>query len=238
MVINNSWLIMIVSIVIVQVFSEITCDDKYECMNQDLGSSDTINCLGYQSCKSAWISNVTNYLNCYGYQSCSEMDLSYWWSTSFPKGNVLCHGGLSCESSNINTNGILYCSSLKSCQSSNIYSPAAVYSYGLYSNQNNYIYNAKTIYANGAYSYNLADIEIKGITSNIYFYGLYSGQSSSIHCQSGSTCNVYCLGSSCYNTTIYCYTGSLSCKYTHYNETGPVPNIIYTTPAPTPREPW
>ena len=62
----------------------------------------------------------------------------------------------------------------------------------------------KNIYFEGHFSGAYSHIYSNNNTISAYFYGYLSGYNATLHCQSGDTCNIYCLGMGCFNLNLNC----------------------------------
>ena len=192
----------------------IICDDKSECVSQDLDTTSTIGpicCTAKESCESslnitAKIDNKTNYnqenvsIRCDGAESCDNVQsklifskASVTSSSGGSSGNVYLTGqhaaGLTISNMRIQT-------SLEDLHD--------IFCTGTYSCRYTYLFNARNLYCTAAYSC-LDVVEIAQI-ENVYLYGYQAGLAAVLH----DVKNIYCSGrQACWSTTMMNITGGI-----------------------------
>ena len=214
----HSWLLLAVNKFIAR---SVTCNDAYECANDFLSLSfETCECYGYRSCKNSYIEGVTS-LRCHGSASCFNASYIETSVVQYCDGYASCCGVLdaysasstcdgkySCAASDVLNWGL--CDGELSCAFSNIYladidiflgyqgirglGTLAFYKSHIYSNANNF---------------------------SLWMAGYYTGYNSTIHCESGDSCTVYCSGNACYNLRLECEAESncrVYCNDTENNQ--------------------
>eukprot|EP01084_Bolivina_argentea_P207368 353811_1 len=138
--------------------------------NIEVINGDPICCRGTQSCNRISIiqsNSVTQYpIICSGKSACSHVN------HIINKDEIICGGSFGCSYANISSNSI-YCLG-RSCTSSNIYV-------------------TQNLFCSARFSCQYSSIRSNG-SINIYFIGYQSAEGTSIYCNVGDLCSVFCLG--------------------------------------------
>ena len=186
-------------------FGQIDCYSQSQCAGQDLTSSFTVTCYGFDSCSNASTITAEFGLNAYGAYS------AYNARQVISEGSSDCYGESSCRGINIfQTRHHTLCYATKSCFNTNITRHASSlsgshirltgYKSGAYSTIN--LYQSTKIYADGSLSlYNTTINMYK--SSTIYADQAFSLSGTNIYCENGETCTIYCFNYGCANI-LYC----------------------------------
>jgi len=207
--------------------------------NSDISAYKNVACDGDYGCYSAdgFITAATGHVSCEGEQSCydvtglisAETDITAggYYSAAMSELNaesVYCEGEMSCYDSNIEASTI-DCSGQESCYEAEMEANDEIIFVGGHSGTSATV-SATTSFGYGAYSLQFATIDSEDISEMyVYLYGYFAGEYADIYCRSGSQCTVECSGNSCYETTIYYWSGAdviiepVACKYGAEEET-------------------
>ena len=171
------------------------CTTELECAGSTFSGNEEIRCHAYKSCIGADIYSGSELTMCHGSYSCYESSLLS--STDI----VECFGLMSCAKSNIIANDI-DCYGELSCFQTNISSfnndnTLEIVCGGDHACYNSTIINATIVNSYGRLSLRNSTI-ISGINHmNIYIYGFYSGLNSTVICENGNNCTIYCRNTGC-----------------------------------------
>eukprot|EP01084_Bolivina_argentea_P295504 508772_1 len=150
-----------------------------------------------------------------------------------------CGGALSCTQSSLNATFDIYCDGVFSCANSSLIrgsnfiqgraSNALTYSniiyddnmacYGdkscSYSTITTNSHSVHTLHAVGTLSLFQTTINVISGVLNSYFVGYYAGYNSTLYCQDGTICNIYCYHNGCGGLLFKCNSGA-TCNITNY----------------------
>jgi len=197
-------------------YINVICDGDYGCYSADgfiTAATGHVSCQGEQSCYDVTgLISAETVITAGGYYSAAYSELN----SDF--GGVYCEGELSCYEANVEAETI-DCSGLESCYEARLKSSDELLLVGGHAGSSAEI-NAVTTYAYGAYSASYSNIRSTDLSEmNVNLFGYYAGEYANIWCESGSTCNIECVGMGCYKTMIYYWAGSdvniepVECKY-------------------------
>ena len=211
---------------------DVNCNGKYSCDSVGSISAKTLSCTAFGGCSVAdWQNSpqdfeyrANNFLYCTGEASCK-------WNTFLmgKRGKAACDADSSCYGTRINGGQTINCNSQWgcdflfaasqkkfvlcggrfTCDKAIIRNSEEVRAYASYGAMDTKIVGAKSIKAYGKYA--LAGARIDSDykpTMDIQLYAALAGDGASITCRSGSTCNLYCKGGGCIDTTYQCETNA------------------------------
>lgn len=214
------------------------CSDEYSCINNTIVNTDgDIDCLGLASCAKSFIDNFA-YIDdgrttaCWGARSCQSAsvfdgDVTYpadlrgylalaWTKISVTTGSG-CMGEASCYQIENATNENVYCRGFRSCDGLIGINNDIVRGFGTLSLANSILFDP----------------------SNVYLYSFYSGYNSTIYCQYGKSCSIYCYVNGCENLNVICENGAdcrISCDEeqgvtcpTNYSNSNDISNYNYNS---------
>ena len=205
---------------------DIQCHEQYSCVNETLNNSGLISCFGLGSCVGSSITNIGNGTDlkttrCWARRACQNSPYFYGtvqyaapirgylglaWADNINTEVLDCYGEASClRVSNINTSQV-YCYGLRSCEGiiypNNVYNSATknIYGEALLSLQNAILYNPYQVFA----------------------HAFFSGYNTTIYCESGYECIVYCHMNGCENMNFICENGA-NCTVSNCSITAGIP---------------
>ena len=217
------WLILLYGAIEYVVARSTKCYEHLSCHNQSIKTqSSDIECFGYRGCENGRLTMTTNNgdssIYCEGSFSCYQALINITDTSGDDNldynNDVLCHGLLSCDSSNIvNDNGYIYCYGEQSCSNATLtttYSgsfPGRVYCDGDNSCSNSIITIGDTGYFRGnrAIENSIIYSDKSNQDGVFYLYGFSSGNNATIICNSGETCKIHCISNGCSNLTTKCF---------------------------------
>ena len=201
--------------------SNLDCYEDHDssCYDQPyLGTTQKTNCYGYYSCahtstmytpdvsrcdgaySCAYITNVTadNGIDCLGIYACAN-------NQHIATSGAFCHGEWSCY----NTTFEINCASSSSCttQCQGGYSCAnSIFSHNINATDSSFkiVFDGYKSGINSIFNYVGFGIQ------EYQFYGLNSGDNTSISCQTGATCNIICDVNACTHLNISCKDGDFN----------------------------
>eukprot|EP01084_Bolivina_argentea_P036680 67824_1 len=139
-------------------------------------------------------SNENASICCRGYRSCTERDNII--SNTSNAAAIICSGHQSCQSiiGNIQSIGPIFCSGNGACRNSWINTQQSLFCLAWGACHTSTITNTHNIHCTGSNSCENAIIKSNGTDINIFFTGYLSGKSSTIQCDTGDICEIFCDG--------------------------------------------
>ena len=196
----------------VHVNGQVLCLDAYSCYGDVIPASSGItNCIGAFACANATLVNNGNYIRRAASHACYDMNILQYNGSSSSRG-IECRGLRSCAYNDVVvTTGYIQCYSEQACSNSiiNFTQPSGYLDCNGDRSCSNIILNGNS-YQDNEFDANLAASNStlysgeNATDVNYYFYGGYSGYNTTIICQQGSQCNIYCSGTGCNQATVYC----------------------------------
>ena len=193
------------------------CDSAYQCYGTSR-TNPSIDCAGYHSCDSASWTQLSTYssdCSCSGSYSCYQ-GLSF-----YNFGDYYCAGLFSCAYMTYlySSDGTdVECYGEKSCVESLIYG-YDIYCYGFDSCVGSRIYLRGTLFIYSPMAAKDSLIYSDSNSVNLYFYGGYTGYDTTVVCDNGDICNIYCFDNGCNDLSLASVGGvfNITCEIGSYN---------------------
>eukprot|EP01083_Nonionella_stella_P004414 12765_1 len=193
-------------------YSDINCENAYECVGRSLNNTGHTAFNGYKSGfgpTTSWYGGSTI---CRAAFSCNSMDFL---TSIHPPGTeayIRGEGVFACANTTITSSEYCACSGATGCVFSHLFATSSGGHIGCFGDQScAFAYIEKTAYVLGEGSYSLyrATIDTQDLDNStnvsIELYGDYAAYGATLTCRSGHTCNIYCYGyKSCFMFYVNC----------------------------------